>query len=132
MHKRVAARKHKGGIDVIVTCFWRWQNDVNAKRRGGDFIIRIAGKLTSEPVSWERAPARQPFIILTINIIEVVMLWGVGDVKVREVIRSCFWAKFFLNVQIKFNSMQNMCRVCLLHISKGTIRRSIDNLPICF
>jgi hypothetical protein len=104
----------------------------DAKRWGGDFIIHIAGKLISEPVSCKRVPAHHPFVIPTVNIIEVVMLWDVGDVEVREVIRSCFWAKFVLNVQLKFNSMRNMCRVCLLHISEGAIRRSIDNLPIRF
>ena len=72
--KGVAARKHEGGIDVIFTCFPHRQNDVDAKERGGDLIIRIVGELISKPVSCERAPAHHSFVILTsiVNIIKVL------------------------------------------------------------
>jgi len=121
---------HQEDIDVIVTCLWRWQFDVNAEGWGGGLIIRIVG----EPIASERAPALHPFVILTciVNIIEIVELQGVGDVEILEIIRSCLWAKFVENVQIKFDSTTDMDRVRLLHIIESTIRRPVDNLPICF
>jgi hypothetical protein len=51
--KQVAMRKHEGGIDIIVTCFWRWQFYLDAKGRGGNLIICIAG----EPIASERTSA---------------------------------------------------------------------------
>ncbi len=118
--KRVAAGKHEGGIDIIVTCFWHWQFYVNAKGRGGELIVRIAG----EPIASERAPALHPFVITTgiVNIIEAVELRCVRYAKVREIIRSCLRAEFVENVQIKFNAATKMSRIRPLHISEGAIR----------
>jgi len=98
--KRVAARKHEGDIDIIVTCFWHWQFYIDAKGRGVDIIVRITGEPISEPIASERASALHPFVIPTgiVNIIEVVVLRGGGDVEIREIIRSCLWAKFVQNV----------------------------------
>ena len=95
--KRVATRKHQGGIDVIVTCLWHWQFDVNAERWGGDLIVRITG----EPIASERAPALHPFVIPTgiVNIIEIVEFRDAGDVEIREIVRSCLWTEFVENVQ---------------------------------
>ena len=97
MRKRVAAREHQGSIDVIVTCLWRWQFDVNAEGWGGDLIIRIAG----EPIASERALALHPFVIPTgiVNIIEIVEFRSVGDVEIREIVWSCLWVEFVENVQ---------------------------------
>ena len=90
--KRVATRKHQGGIEVIVTCIWRWQFDINAKGWGEDLIVHIAG----EPNASKRALALHPFVIPTgiVNIIEWVEFQGVGDVEIREIIRCCLWSKF--------------------------------------
>ncbi len=92
---RVATRKHEGGIDIIVTCFWHCQFYVNAKGWGGDLIVRIA----SEPIASECVSALHPFVITTgiVNIIEVVELWCVRYVKIREIIRSCLRAEFVEN-----------------------------------
>ncbi len=128
--KHVAARKHQGGIDVIVTCLWHWQFDVDAKGWGGDLIVPIAG----EPIASERAQALHSFVIPTgiVNIIKIVELRGVGDVEIREIVRSCLWAEFVENVQIKFDSTTDMDRIHPLHISEGVIRQPVDDLPICF
>ena len=111
--------KHQGGIDIIVTCLWRWQFNVNVEGWGGDLIIRIAG----EPIASERAPALHPFVIPTgiVNNIEIVELQGVGDVEIREIVRSCLWAKFVENFQIKFYSMTDMDSVRPLHISESVM-----------
>ena len=57
-----------------------------------------------------------------VNIIEVVELRCVRDVKIREIIRSCLRAEYVENVQIKFNSATNMSHVHPLYISEGAIR----------
>ncbi len=93
-------RKHEGDIDIIVICFWRWQFYIDAKGWGVNLIVRIAGEPISEPIASERTPALHPFVIPTgiVNIIEVVMLRGGGDVKIWEFIRSCLLAKFVEHV----------------------------------
>jgi len=127
--KRVTAREHQGSIDVIVTCLWSWQFDVNAEGWGRDLIIRIAG----EPIASERAPALHPFVIPTgiVNIIQIVEFRSVGDIGIREIVRSCLWAEFVKNVQIEFDSTTDMDRVRPLHISESAIRRPVDDLSIC-
>jgi len=74
-----------------------------------------------------------PFVIPTgiVNIIKIVDFWGVGDVEIREIVRSCLWAEFVENVQIEFDSTTDMDRVRPLHISESAIRQPVDDLPIC-
>ena len=121
-------RKHQGSIFVIVACLWCWQFDVNTEGWGENLIVHIAG----EPIASEHVPALHPFVIPTgiVNIIEIVEFRGVGDVEIREIVRSCLWTEFVENVQIEFDSTTDMDCVRPLHISENTIRRPEDNLPI--
>jgi hypothetical protein len=75
-------------------------------------------------IASECTPLLHPFVIPTgiVNIIKIVELQGVKDVEIREIIRSCFWARFVENIQIKFDLTTNMGRVCPIYISESTIR----------